>query len=98
MQENDNLLTSFKYNQLNYFHDGMSVYNIGLYYGFIDKDGKELTGPKYGLAWDCKNGMARAISQRGFSFLNQEGEEVISTIYGDVRDFSEGLARAQLYY
>ena len=75
----------------------MAVYRIGYFYGYLNEQGEEITAAKYGLAWDAKEGVARAAFRTGIGFLNQKGETILQPIYRDIRDFSEGLARAQLF-
>ncbi len=86
------------YNQINQFRDGIAVYSRASNWGYVDRYGKELTGDIFGLAWDFKEGFARAAFKDGIAFINRELNLAFYPPPGtmDMRDFSEGLAAVQL--
>src|SRR4030095_566469 len=53
-------VTTNAYKQINKFSDGLAAYNKGDYWGYMDQQGIERTKDVFGLAWDYKEGLARA--------------------------------------
>lgn len=95
----DGILMSDKsYTQINKFSDGFAAYSKGDYWGYMDTAGRELTGEIFGLAWDYKEGLARAGFKEGIAFINTAQELAFYPPEGtiDMRDFSEGMASVQI--
>ena len=92
------IMSDTSYTQINKFSDGFAAYSKGDYWGYLDTSGHELTGEIFGLAWDYKEGLARAAFKEGIAFINASQELAFyppdNTI--DMRDFSEGLASVQM--
>ncbi len=86
------------YTQINQFVDGIAVYKGNEYWGYLDYHGNELTGEVFGLAWDYKEGVARAAFQDGLAFIDGKQQLAFYPPPGtqDMRDFSEGLAAIQI--
>lgn len=86
------------FTQINKYADGFAAIYTGEYWGYINLEGKEVTPDVFGLAWDFKNGFARAAFADGIGFLNRKLELAFyppeATV--DMRDFTEGLAPVQL--
>jgi WG repeat protein len=84
--------------QINKFVEGMCVYYTGEHWGYMDINGKELTPDVFGLAWDFKNGFARAAFNEGIAFINRKLELGFYPPPGtlDMKDFTEGLAPVQI--
>lgn len=86
------------YTQINKFSDGYAAYSKGDYWGYLDTAGNELTGEVFGLAWDYREGFARAAFKEGIAFIDRQQKLAFYPPAGslDMRDFSEGLAAVQL--
>jgi hypothetical protein len=86
------------YSQLNRYVDGIAAYSNGEHWGYMDTEGKELSPDVFGLAWDFKEGFARAAFSEGIAFINRKIELAFYPPPGtlDLRDFSESLAPIQI--
>jgi len=84
--------------QINKCVDGICTYYTGEHWGYMDVKGKELTPNVFGLAWDFKNGFARAAFNEGIAFLNRKLDLAFYPPPGtlDMKDFTEGLAPVQI--
>ncbi len=91
-------LTSTAYKQINKFSDGLAAYGKGEFWGYMDKTGLERTNDVFGLAWDYREGLARAAFKDGIAFIDQQQNLAFYPPLGsvDMRDFSEGLASVQM--
>ncbi|HEX5113285.1 MAG TPA: WG repeat-containing protein [Saprospiraceae bacterium] len=98
LDENGKQVGKTGYKQINKFSNGIAVYLRGKSWGYIDANGKELTEPIFGLAWDYKNGFARAAFEDGIAFINSKQQLAFYPPEGtlEMRDFSEGLAPVQI--
>jgi hypothetical protein len=98
MDENGKLIGNKGYNQINKFSDHIAAYKLGDGWGYIDVNGIGLTEPILGLAWDYKNGFARASFKDGLTFIDSKQQIAFYPPTGclDMRDFDEGLAPVQL--
>lgn len=68
-------------------------------YGYLDKNGKEITTAKYDNAFPFQQGRGKvSIGKNTFKqgFVDRTGKEVIPLIYDIVSDFSESLAAVKL--
>ncbi len=92
------ILKKKSYAQINRFQEGIAVYYTGKHWGYMDLDGVELTVDFFGLAWDYKEGFARADFADGIAFLDRKQRLAFYPPAGtlDMRDFSEGLAPVQI--
>ncbi len=91
-------LNEHHYDQLNKFKEGIAAFRRDQYWGYLNAEGKELTNPEFGLAWDYKEGFARAAFKDGIAFIDQHQKVAFmppATTF-DLRDFSEGLAPVQM--
>jgi len=86
------------YDQINLFQDGIAVCSRASHWGYIDTTGRPLTPFIFGLAWDFKEGFARAAFPEGIAFINRTMEIPFypPDRTTDMRDFSEGLAPVQM--
>ena len=98
MNSDGQRLTSNYYHQVNKFSDGFAAYSKDDYWGYLDTSGKEMTGEVFGLAWDYKEGYARAAFKEGIAFIDKNQKLAFYPPPGslDMRDFSEGLAAVML--
>lgn len=98
LNESGEILKRKSYAQINRFKEGIAVYYTGQHWGYINLDGSELTVDLFGLAWDYKEGFARADFADGLAFLNRHQQIAFYPPAGtlDMRDFSEGLAPLQI--
>lgn len=98
LNERGEILKRKSYTQINRFKEGIAVYYTGKHWGYIDLAGAELTVDLFGLAWDYKEGFARADFADGIAFLDRNQRLAFYPPPGtlDMRDFSEGLAPVQI--
>lgn len=98
LNESGEILKRKSYAQVNRFTEGIAVYYTGKDWGYMDLNGTELTVDLFGLAWDYKEGFARADFADGLAFLNRHQHLAFYPPEGtlDMRDFSEGLAPVQI--
>lgn len=91
-------MSTYHYEQLNKFRDGVAAYSKEGLWGYINLNGNDLTGNVFGLAWDYKDGLARAAFEEGIAFINLSQKLAFYPPTGslDMRDFSEGLAAVQV--
>jgi hypothetical protein len=86
------------YTQINKFSEDYAAYSKDDYWGYLDVNGKELTGEVFGLAWDYRGGFARAAFKEGIAFIDRNQKLAFYPPNGslDMRDFSENLAAVLL--
>ncbi len=91
-------LTENAYNQLNRFSDGFAAYSKGDYWGYINTKGEEVSAAVFGLAWDYRQGFARAAFKDGIAFIDKKQKLAFYPPAGslDMRDFSEGRAAVMI--
>lgn len=75
------------------FHEGLAtVQNTDDKFGYIDKQGKEVIQPQFGLAYRFNEGYAAVEKPTGgWSFIDKSGK-LAFTGYSTLEGFSEGLA------
>ncbi len=93
-----NPINAKTYNQINKFSEGFAAYSKDDFWGYLDTLGRELTGEVFGLAWDYKEGYARAAFRDGIAFIDYNQKLAFYPPNGslDMRDFSEGLAAVKI--
>ncbi len=98
IDNHDNVLSSNFYQQINKYREGVAAYSKDDLWGYINLTGEDLTGTVFGLAWDYKEGFARAAFEEGIAFINSFQKLAFYPPAGslDMRDFSEGLAAVQV--
>ncbi|HJW30055.1 MAG TPA: WG repeat-containing protein, partial [Saprospiraceae bacterium] len=87
-------ISAFGYNQVNQYADGYAAFSRTGNWGYLDTLGHEATAPLFGLAWDFREGFARAVFKEGLAYINRKLQLAFYPPTGsiDLRDFSEGLA------
>ena len=100
MDQEENILNPHAFDQLNKFVDGIAVFNRGDAWGFVNNHGVELTEVIFVLAWDYKEGYARAAFTEVIAFIDKNQKLAFYPPVGtmDMRDFSEGLAPVQIHH
>ncbi|HUR29863.1 MAG TPA: WG repeat-containing protein [Saprospiraceae bacterium] len=98
LDRDGNQMTTNYYKQINKFYEGIAAYSKADYWGYLDTTGQELTEGVFGLAWDYKEGLARAAFQDGIAFIDKNQKLAFYPPRGalDMRDFSEGFASVQM--
>lgn len=98
LDEEGQPLHTIPYTQINHYQDGYAVVSRNGYWGYADLQGQEPMGHPFGLAWDFKEGFARAAFKDGIAFINRNLDLAFYPPNGtvDMRDFSEGLAPVQV--
>ncbi len=82
------------------FSEGLSCvsrldYNMKPFYGFIDKNGKEIIPCSYPVAYPFSEGLA-AVTQFGKAgFVTKNNVPIFDFIYEETHPFSDGLARVK---
>ena len=82
------------YDQINKYSDGFAAFRRAELWGYVNTRGEEVTEVVFGLAWDYKEGFARAAFEEGIAFINRQQKLAFLPPKGttDLRDFHEGLA------
>lgn len=72
--------TNYQYRKINNFSEGYAaVQNIDRYWGYIDKDGKEVIPCQYVQADDFSDGLAGVLDKGGIIYyIDQEGDKKIT--------------------
>lgn len=98
LNQEGNRVNSNHYTQINKFSEDFAAYSKEDYWGYLNITGQELTGEVFGLAWDYKEGFARAAFQEGIAFIDRHQKLAFYPPNGslDMRDFSENLAAVLL--
>lgn len=95
--ENKDLKIPCIYNYVKIFTSGISSVFSGSFWGYIDKNGTQITPFKYVKVWYVFDEMAGFQDiNRGYGFINKSGREIVNPIYDDISSFSEGLAPVKL--
>lgn len=91
-------LSRKSYAQINKFVNGLAAYHKTTAWGYMNLGGIEQTIDVFGLAWDYKEGFARAAFADGIAFMDRNQKLAFYPPGGttDMRDFSEGLAPVQV--
>lgn len=94
LNKEGSVINPIPYNQVNKFSDGFAAYSKGNFWGYLDTSGSQVTDGIFGLAWDYKEGFARAAFKDGIAFIGRTQTLAFYPPAGslDMRDFSEGLA------
>ncbi len=92
------ILTPTSFSQINRFSDAFASVAKNDVWNYIDISGQVLTEESFVLAWDYREGFARAAFEDGIAFINRQQELAFYPPEGalDMRDFSEGLAPVQV--
>lgn len=98
LDENGMMIGNMGYDQINKFSDRFAAYKRGEFWGYLDVNGKEITEPIFGLAWDYKNGYARVAFKDGIGYIDSNQQLAFYPPPGTVemRDFDEGLAPVEI--
>lgn len=88
-------LSSFKYTQINQFHENKAVFSQDELFGYLDTTGQHIIPNIFLLGWDFSGGAARYSLGEGIGFINAQGKAIHNSLFPDVRDYAEGLARVQ---
>jgi len=86
------MITSFKYDEVGDFHNGMAKVRNGEKWGYINKSGVEVIAFRYEAAGDFHNGRAYVKSKGKYGFIDKYGNVKISFMYKDATDFSFGFS------
>ena len=94
--ETQKIVIPCKYDFTSKFSEGLAAVVLNGKWGFIDKNGNEVTHIKYDSVGAFVEGLApvRLNDKRGF--IDKVGNEVIPCRYDEVTDFIEGLAKVKL--
>ena len=105
IDKNGNEVVPCKYDDAEYFSEGLAKVKMNGRWGFIDKNGKEVIPCKYDSAYSFSEGLAYVQmngkwgflkKNRKWGFIDKNGNEVIPCKYDDACDFSEGLAKVEM--
>lgn len=90
-------LSSIAYQQINKFSHGLAAFSKSEFWGYLDEKGVEKISDVFGLAWDYKEGLARAAFKDGIAYIDESQKLAFYPPEGsiDLRDYAEGLAAVQ---
>lgn len=88
------LLTPALTGNIEFAIDSEDIFCIydGEKYGYLKKDGTEITDYIYDMAFPFSEGLACVMKDGKYGFIDDNGEEVLPCIYEDAAPFREGLA------
>lgn len=90
-------LSEQEYNGFLMYSEGLIGALRGEFWTYVSLNGKEILEPNLLLAWDCKEGRIRYVTQYGYGFMDAEGRPIIEAQYPEARDFSSGVARIAIF-
>ncbi|MBE8721956.1 WG repeat-containing protein [Sphingobacterium pedocola] len=85
-----------KYDKIYEFYDGLARAGLNDKWGFVDKNGREITPIKFQSVGDFRSGLARVKLNEKWGFIDKIGGNVVSPKYEFADGFREGFARVQL--
>ncbi len=85
-------ITEFKYEDTNYFSEGLAPVKLKGKYGYINKNGKEVIDFKFDQANPFTNGIAPVCINNKWGYIDKKGKVIIDFKYEYAIGFSEGLA------
>lgn len=86
------------YHQIEDFHEDLAIVSVmdeqyRLFYGVIDRSGKEIVEPKYSHIGSFSEGLALVSNNNEkYGYINKKGRVVIPLKYKQGSDFSDGVA------
>ncbi|MFD3408748.1 WG repeat-containing protein [Aquirufa sp. HETE-83D] len=103
------IISQYTYDQAFPFREGLARVSRNGYWGFINKSGEEVIGPRYVHAEDFSEGLASVslakieTNEDGYVFhkdekygmINSNGKTIIDFKYGQLYGFKDGLAIAK---
>ena len=81
-----------KYDNVDYFSEGLAKVKLNGQYGFVDQQGNVVIPLKYDMAGGFHGGLARVQLKRKYGFIDQQGNVVVPLKYDYAGNFHEGLA------
>lgn len=90
VDENDNPICEFKYDEVRDFSEGFAAVRIGDGWGYIDENGHEICELRYAAAGDFQNNLGVVDKEGKRCFLNSKGEEIIVTNFMNEEMIFEG--------
>ncbi len=91
------MITTFKYENANFFKDGLAKVMRKGKYGFIDKIGNEVIPLKYDWACDFSEGLAMVSLNHKKGFIDKTGTEIIPLLYYTAKLFRDEITIVKLY-
>jgi WG containing repeat len=88
LDENNKLIASFIYNEIQSLDYGFYRVKIGDKYGILNKDGKEITPIKYDEIYSYQNGFCSAKIDFGYGYINLSGKEITHFYYEKPTNFN----------
>jgi hypothetical protein len=70
------MITSFKYDEVGDFHNGMAKVRNGEKWGYINKSGVEVIAFRYEAAGDFHNGRAYVKSKGKYGFIDKYDSQI----------------------
>lgn len=94
MNPEGKMITPIKYDEVEYFSDGLAPVKLNGKWGFIDMQGNEVIPTQYDDYRDYNEGLAAVKMHDGkWGYINKTGHVVIPSKYRDCEPFFEGLAQ-----
>jgi hypothetical protein len=95
MDKSGKLVVPPKYEDADFFVDGLARVELDGKWGYIGPDGKEVIKPQYEDAGNFSDGLARVKVDGKWGFIGPDGKAVIHPQYDWVGDFKDGVARVK---
>ena len=92
--QNDTLIC--KYDEVTPYHEEFAAVKLNNKWGFIDKEGKEITPIKYDNVTRFGKNMAHVELNQKHGFINTDGKKIIPLKYSNVTSFFEGIEYVQI--
>lgn len=98
LDQDGKIMNNKRFKQINKYSNRIAAYHVLDVWGYMDLYGNKLVDEVFGLAWDYKEGRARAAFKEGIAFIDEKQQLAFYPPEGtmDMRDFSEGLAAVQI--
>lgn len=90
-----NIIIACKYNDVNFFIDGVAHVKMGEKTGLINREGQEIASCDYDMILNFHKGIAVAKKNGKYGLLSIDGQEVVAFEYDFAVNFENGLARTR---
>lgn len=90
--ENEKIVLEPRYDETNYFKEGLAHVKVGAKWGYLDRTMKMAIEPSFEDAWSFSEGLAVVRVNGKWGFIDKTGALAVPARYDQVMPFSEGRA------